>query len=33
MQRMKAVLWVVVAQAILIIASLALSGGADLEWG
>ncbi len=33
MQRFKAVLWVVVAQAVLIITSLALAGGADLEWG
>ena len=33
MQRMKSVLWVLVAQAILIITSLALAGGADMDWG
>lgn len=33
MQRIKSVMWVLVAQAILILTSLVLAGGADMEWG
>lgn len=33
MRRIKGILWIMVAQAILILTSLALAGGADMEWG
>lgn len=33
MQRIKAITWILIAQALLIITSLALAGGADAEWG